>query len=128
MVYSCAYFDSPTDGLNSAQRRKLDYICRKLRLSAGQRLLDIGCGCGGLVLHAAKHYGVHATGITLSERQALEARMRIAAEGIEATTDIRVCDYRDLTAEADHYDAIVSVGMAEHVGREQLSKYFAIAW
>jgi cyclopropane-fatty-acyl-phospholipid synthase len=91
MVYSCAYFDSPTDSLNSVQRRKLDYICRKLRLSAGQRLLDIGCGWGGLVLHAAKHYGVHATGITLSERQALEAHMRIAAEGIEATTDIRVC-------------------------------------
>jgi len=127
MVYSCAYFNSPNESLNRGQRRKLDYICRKLRLSPGQRLLDIGCGWGGLVLHAAKHFGVHATGITLSERQASEARVRIAAEGMEASTEIRVCDYRDLSAEADCYDAIVSVGMAEHVGREQFPKYFAIA-
>jgi cyclopropane-fatty-acyl-phospholipid synthase len=127
MVYSCAYFDSHDDNLNAAQRRKLDYICRKIRLSGGQRLLDIGCGWGGLTLHAAKHFGVHSTGITLSERQAEEARARIAAADMEATVEIRVCDYRDLTAEANRYDAIVSVGMAEHVGREQLPKYFAIA-
>jgi cyclopropane-fatty-acyl-phospholipid synthase len=127
MVYSCAYFRSPDDNLNAAQRRKLDYICRKLRLSAGQRLLDIGCGWGGLVLHAAKHFGVHATGITLSERQAEEARVRIAAAGMEETAEVRVCDYRELTAESNRYDAIVSVGMAEHVGRQQLPNYFAIA-
>ena len=101
MVYSCAYFDSPNDNLNGAQKRKLDYICRKLRLSAGQRLLDMGCGWGGLVLHAAKHFGVHATGITLSERQAEEARVRIAAAGMEANAEIRVCDYRDLTCETE---------------------------
>ena len=125
MVYSCAYFDSPNDNLDGAQKRKLDYICRKLRLSAGQRLLDMGCGWGGLVLHAAKHFGVHATGITLSERQAEEAPVRLAAAGMEENAEIRVCDYRDLTGEANCYDAIASVGMAEHVGREQLPNYFA---
>ena len=126
MVYSCAYFDSPNDNLNGAQKRKLDYICRKLRLSAGQRLLDMGCGWGGLILHAAKHFGVHATGVTLSERQAEEARVRLAAADMEENAEILVCDYRDLTGEANRYDAIASVGMAEHVGREQLPKYFAI--
>jgi cyclopropane-fatty-acyl-phospholipid synthase len=78
-----------------------------------------------LVLHAAKYFGVHATGITLSERQAEEARMRIAEAGMEANAEIRVCDYRSLTGEANRYDAIASVGMAEHVGREQLPNYFA---
>jgi cyclopropane-fatty-acyl-phospholipid synthase len=76
-------------------------------------------------LHAAKHFGVHATGITLSERQAEEARVRIAAAEMEANAEIRVCDYRDLTGEANRYNAIASVGMAEHVGREQLPNYFA---
>jgi cyclopropane-fatty-acyl-phospholipid synthase len=127
MVYSCAYFASPNDSLADAQRQKLDYLCRKLHLTPGQRLLDIGCGWGGLVLHAAQNFGVRVTGITLSERQAEEGCARIARAGLESRAEIRTCDYRDLAAADDSYDAIVSVGMAEHVGREQLPNYFSAA-
>jgi cyclopropane-fatty-acyl-phospholipid synthase len=128
MVYSCAYFKSPGDDLNVAQEQKLDYICRKLRLRAGQRLLDIGCGWGALVLHAAEHFGVHAEGITLSKPQAEWARARIAEAGLENKAKIELRDYREIAAEGPElYDAIVSVGMAEHVGRERLPDYFAAA-
>jgi len=127
MVYSCAYFESPNDTLDDAQEQKLDYLCRKLRLRPGQSLLDIGCGWGGLVLHATKHFGVRATGITLSERQAEWAQARIAEAGLDATAKIYVCDYRNVPAPPEHYDAIVSVGMAEHVGREALPNYFHAA-
>jgi cyclopropane-fatty-acyl-phospholipid synthase len=128
MVYSCAYFKSPSDDLNVAQRQKLDYICRKLRLRAGQRLLDIGCGWGALVIHATKHFGVHAEGITLSEPQAEWGRARIAEAGLGNKAKIELRDYRQIAAEGrEPYDAIVSVGMAEHVGRERLPDYFAAA-
>ncbi|MGH8093052.1 MAG: class I SAM-dependent methyltransferase [Chthoniobacterales bacterium] len=127
MVYSCAYFESPDESLDKAQEQKLDYLCAKLRLLPGQRLLDFGCGWGGLILHAAEHFGVHGTGITLSQRQADLARERIRAKELHETVEVRVCDYRDLSKEAEKYDAAVSVGMAEHVGREQLPNYFAIA-
>jgi cyclopropane-fatty-acyl-phospholipid synthase len=127
MVYSCAYFHSPSDNLDDAQKQKLDYVCRKLRLRPGQRLLDIGCGWGAFVVYAAKHFGVHAVGITLSERQAEWALARVKEAGLDATVKILVCDYRKIAAEPEHYDAIVSIGMAEHVGREQLPNYFAIA-
>ena len=82
MVYSCAYFERGDESLDSAQTAKLDYVCRKLRLNRGERLLDIGCGWGALVIHAAQQYGVHATGITLSEEQAKLARERVAAAGL----------------------------------------------
>ncbi len=127
MVYSCAYFHSPSNNLDDAQEQKLDYLCRKLRLRPGQGLLDIGCGWGAFVVYAAKHFGVHAVGTTLSKRQADWARARVAESGLDSIATIRVCDYRNLATEPDHYDAIVSIGMAEHVGREQLSNYFAIA-
>jgi len=127
MVYSCAYFHSPADDLDDAQEQKLDYLCRKLRLRAGQRVLDIGCGWGAFVLYAAKHFGVHALGITLSEGQAEWARARIREAGLDATATICACDYRQVRAEPGYFDALVSVGMAEHVGREQLPNYFAIA-
>jgi cyclopropane-fatty-acyl-phospholipid synthase len=127
MVYSCAYFKSPSDPLDIAQEQKLDYICRKLRLRAGQRLLDIGCGWGALVIHAAKNFGVHAEGITLSQRQAEWARSRIAEAGLENKAKIELRDYREIAATSELYDAIVSVGMAEHVGRERLLDYFAAA-
>ena len=128
MVYSCAYFKSPSDDLNLAQRQKLDYICRKLRLRAGQRLLDIGCGWGALVIHAAKHFVVHAEGITLSEPQAEWGRARIAEAGLGNKAKIELRDYRQIPPEGrEPYDAIVSVGMAEHVGRERLPDYFAAA-
>ena len=126
MVYSCAYFKSRSDDLDTAQEQKLDYICRKLRLRSGQRLVDIGCGWGALVIHAAKHFGIHAEGITLSEPQAEWARSRIAEAGLENKAKIELRDYREIAAEGSElYDAIVSIGMAEHVGRERLPDYFA---
>ena len=127
MVYSCAYFHSPSDNLDQAQEQKLDYVCRKLRLHPGQRLLDIGCGWGAFVVHAAKYFGVHAAGITLSKRQAEWAQACVREAGLDATVKIFVCDYRNVPAEPEHYDVIVSIGMAEHVGREELPNYFAIA-
>ena len=123
MVYSCAYFRSAEDSLDDAQARKLDYICHKLRLQPGQRLLDIGCGWGGLVLWAAERYGVDATGITLSQPQAELANRRIAAAGLADRCRVEVRDYREVPGE-ECYDALVSVGMFEHVGEELLPEYF----
>jgi cyclopropane-fatty-acyl-phospholipid synthase len=129
MTYSCAYFHSPEDDLDTAQERKLDYICRKLRLRAGQRLLDVGCGWGGLVMHAARHYGVDATGVTLSSLQAKLANDRIAAAGLAGHSRVVVSDYREVApCGTEGYDALVSVGMFEHVGAPELSTYFTQAW
>lgn len=127
MVYSCAYFTSPDDTLDQAQERKLDYICRKLRLQPGQHLLDIGCGWGGLVIYAAQHYGVVVTGITLSRPQAEMAAERIEQAGLEARARVLLCDYRELDT-GQPYDALVSVGMFEHVGEKLLPEYFTKAF
>ena len=128
LVYSCAYFKSRSDDLDIAQKQKLDYICRKLRLRAGQRLLDIGCGWGALVIHAAKHFAVRAEGITLSKAQVEWGHARIAEAGLANQAKIELRDYREIAANGcELYDAIVSVGMAEHVGRERLPEYFAAA-
>ena len=127
MVYSCAYFQRPDDALDVAQERKLDYICRKLRLRPGQRLLDIGCGWGGLVIRAAQHYGVDATGITLSQPQADLANIRIAEAGLSDRCRVLVRDYREVN-EPGIYDALASVGMFEHVGEKMLPTYFSHAW
>ena len=121
MVYSCAHFLSPTESLEVAQQRKLDLVCRKLRLVPEMRLLDVGCGWGALVIHAAREYGVRATGITLSGEQAAEARRRIAEAGVGGRVEILERDYRDLSGE---FDAIASIGMVEHVGRKELVGYF----
>ena len=126
MIYSCGYFASPEDTLETAQQRKLDYLCRKLRLQPGQRLLDIGCGWGALVRHAAEYWGVRATGITLSEPQAAWARTRVIEAGLGGRVNVELMDYRDCARTGESYDAIVSVGMAEHVGREHLPEYFRI--
>lgn len=127
MIYSCAYFETPDDDLDTAQTRKLDYLCRKLRLKPGQRLLDIGCGWGGLVIYAAKHYGVDATGITLSQAQVELANERIKAEGLSERARVLYQDYREVSA-PEPYDALVSVGMFEHVGQALLPTYFAKAF
>lgn len=127
MVYSCAYFKTQDETLENAQVAKLDLICRKLRLKPGERLLDIGCGWGGLIMHAAEHYGVDATGITLSENQAAFARERIAKAGLSDRCRVEIRDYRTL-AESDGYDKISSVGMVEHVGLTHLPVYFASAF
>jgi cyclopropane-fatty-acyl-phospholipid synthase len=127
MVYSCAYFRSQEDSLDVAQEAKLDLICRKLRLRPGERLLDIGCGWGGLVMHAAEHYGVDATGITLSENQAAFAAERIAEAGLADRCRVAIRDYRTLSA-ADNFDKIASVGMIEHVGLTHLPVYFESAY
>ncbi|MDP9203459.1 MAG: cyclopropane-fatty-acyl-phospholipid synthase family protein [Gemmatimonadota bacterium] len=127
MVYSCAYFRSPEDSLDAAQEAKLDLICRKLRLKPGERLLDIGCGWGGLIMYAAEHYGVEATGITLSENQAALAKERIEQAGLSDRCRVAIRDYRTLNA-ADGYDKISSIGMIEHVGATHLPVYFASAF
>ncbi len=123
MVYSCAYFDSPEQDLASAQRDKLEYICRKLRLQPGQRLLDIGCGWGGLALWAARHHGVEVHGITLSEQQYRWAVRRAREEGLADRVRFELRDYRDLEGE-NLYDRVVSVGMFEHIGVANFPRYF----
>jgi len=129
MVYSCAYFETGDEDIEAAQRAKLDHVCRKLRLAAGERLLDIGCGWGGLVRHAARHYGVHAVGITLSDQQALLARERVAAEGLQDRVEVLLLDYRDLPRRFGEgtFDKVASIGMFEHVGLRNLPVYFGTA-
>lgn len=127
MVYSCAYFANLEEGLDSAQERKLDYICRKLQLRRGERLLDIGCGWGGLILHAAAHYGVQAVGITISVPQAELARERIRESGLNDRCRVEVCDYRDVESDRP-YEKMASIGMFEHVGEALLPEYFRDVW
>jgi len=129
MVYSCAYFARTDDDLNAAQSHKLDYICRKLQLQPGERLLDIGCGWGGLILYAAQHYGVEAVGITLSQPQVNWARARIREANLDVAHRCRVelMDYREVPTERP-FDKLVSVGMFEHVGETKLPAYFEQAW
>lgn len=127
MVYSCAYFKSENDSIDQAQEQKLEYACRKLRLKAGERLLDIGCGWGALILHAARNYGVHATGITVSRQQLALAEQRIAEAGLSSRCEVRLLDYRDAQG-LRTFDKIVSVGMIEHVGERRLPEYFSRAF
>jgi cyclopropane-fatty-acyl-phospholipid synthase len=124
MAYSCAYYRTPSDTLDEAQQQKFEHICRKLMLRPGERFLDIGCGWGGLILHAARHHGVQALGITLSHRQFDLARERIAQAGLSDRVSVQLLDYRDLP-ESPRFDKIASVGMFEHVGIKKLPLYFA---
>jgi cyclopropane-fatty-acyl-phospholipid synthase len=123
MVYSCAYYRSDTDSLETAQEQKLDYILDKLMLKPGERFLDIGCGWGALILRAAKKYGARATGITLSLNQYEFVQRRIKEEGLEGRCEVRLQDYRDVPGEGA-FDKIASVGMFEHVGLRNLKTYF----
>ncbi|GAA2597404.1 cyclopropane-fatty-acyl-phospholipid synthase family protein [Streptomyces roseoviolaceus] len=126
MVYSCAYWkspDSPDSTLEQAQHDKLELVCRKLGLRPGQRLLDVGCGWGSMAIHAAREHGVSVVGVTLSQEQAAYARKRVAEEGLTDRIEIRVQDYRDVRD--GPYDAISSIGMAEHVGADRYLEYAA---
>jgi cyclopropane-fatty-acyl-phospholipid synthase len=124
MVYSCAYFDDSSVDLDTAQFAKLEHICRKLSLKPGEKFLDIGCGWGALVIHAARHYGVTAHGVTLSPQQLKVARERIAAAGLSDKVTVELMDYRDLPGECV-YNKVASVGMFEHVGLKNLPVYFS---
>jgi cyclopropane-fatty-acyl-phospholipid synthase len=123
MVYSCAYFETGNEDLDTAQEQKLDHLCRQLRLQPGDRLLDIGCGWGGLLCWAATRYGIEGVGITVSDQQFAYARDRVAADGLASRIEIRRQDYREVSGAAV-FDKIVSVGMYEHVGIANLPVYF----
>jgi cyclopropane-fatty-acyl-phospholipid synthase len=121
MTYSCAVFSRGARTLEQAQAAKLDLVATKLALAPGQRVLDVGCGWGAFAIHAATHYDVGVTGITLSGEQAKLARERVAAAGLSERVEIRVADYRELREEP--FDAIASIGMVEHVGASQIDRY-----
>ena len=123
MTYSCAVFNSPNDSLAQAQENKYELICRKLGLKPGMRLLDIGCGWGGMAMHAAKHHGVQAIGITISQNQVDSAKQRVIDARLADQVEIRFQDYREIHDEP--FDAISSIGMFEHVGLRRLGVYFS---
>ncbi|MGB7171799.1 MAG: cyclopropane-fatty-acyl-phospholipid synthase family protein [Acidobacteriaceae bacterium] len=128
MVYSCAYFRDASDDLDTAQENKLELICRKLELRSGDLFLDIGCGWGSLVVHAVCQYGANCRGITLSSEQARFAACRISSAKLTPNCFVEVRDYRDLPRLPYRYDKMASVGMFEHVGRNNLRHYFSIAY
>jgi cyclopropane-fatty-acyl-phospholipid synthase len=122
MVYSCAYFETGSEDLEQAQQAKLRHLCRKLRLQPGERLLDVGCGWGGLARFAAREFGVEVHGITLSRAQLQLARQRVKDEGLGQQVRLELQDYRDLPQDG-RFDKVVSVGMFEHVGHANLPLY-----
>ena len=123
MAYTCAVYPTLEASLEVAQAEKFDLVCRKLGLQPGMRLLDVGCGWGGMVRHAAEHYGVHALGVTLSRQQAEWAQKAIADDGLTGQAEVRFSDYRDVT-EAN-FDAVSSIGLTEHIGQKNLPAYFS---
>jgi cyclopropane-fatty-acyl-phospholipid synthase len=123
LTYSCALFHTPSDTLEQAQANKYELICQKLGLKPGMRLLDVGCGWGGMVLHAAEHHGVEAVGVTIAKRQAELAEKRVAEAGLSGQVTVRLQDYRDVSD--GPFDAVSSIGMFEHVGEGRLAEYFA---
>ena len=126
MTYSCGYFRSGAETPEDAQRAKLDLVCRKLRLSEGERVLDVGCGWGSFAMHAASSYGVRVLGVTLSEEQAKLGRERVREAGLSELVELRVADYRELPGK--RFDAISSIGMVEHVGDERIDLYMRTLW
>jgi len=121
MTYSCAYFRHENDALELAQQHKYEHICRKLRLKEGETLIDVGCGWGGMMFYAAKHYGVRATGCTLSKEQYSFVQDKIKSEGLEGRVTVLYQDYRKV---AGTYDKFVSIGMFEHVGKKYIPTFF----
>jgi cyclopropane-fatty-acyl-phospholipid synthase len=126
MAYTCAVFPDANASLETAQYNKFDLVSRKLDLQPGMTLLDIGCGWGGMVMHAAEHYGVKAIGVTLSKEQAAFAQNAIKERGLEGRAEVRFSDYRDVPE--TNFDAISSIGLTEHIGRENYPSYFAFAY
>jgi cyclopropane-fatty-acyl-phospholipid synthase len=127
MVYTCAYFGTAEDGIDTAQERKLDHVCRKLRLRPGDRLLDAGCGWGALALHAARNYGADVLGVTLSQAQFDLATLRIREAGLADRCRVELMDYRNVRDDRG-FDKIAAIGMLEHVGEAKLTDYFRKAW
>ncbi|HEX3824521.1 MAG TPA: class I SAM-dependent methyltransferase [Mycobacteriales bacterium] len=123
MTYTCACYPTEDSTLEEAQEHKYDLVARKLALKPGMRLLDVGCGWGGMVRHAAKHYGVRALGVTLSRQQAEWAAKAIAEDGLSDVAEVRFCDYRDVRESS--FDAISSIGLTEHIGAANLGSYFS---
>ena len=129
MTYSCALFSRGATTLEEAQVAKRELVCTKLGLREGERILDVGCGWGSFVIHAAREHGVSALGVTLSPAQAELARRRVAEAGLEDRVEIRICDYRDLGGVGtggERFDAIASIGMVEHVGSSQIDEYAGV--
>ena len=123
MLYTCAYFLTSDDDLETAQERKMDYVCRKLRLRPGERLLDIGCGWGALVEYAAKNCGLEALGITLSQKQVELANERIAKAGLADRCRVEYRDYREMDG-TETYDKLACIGMLEHLGESTMPTFF----
>ena len=123
MAYTCAVFPRPDATLEEAQEEKFDLVCRKLGLAPGMRLLDVGCGWGGMVIHAVKNYGVTAIGVTLSKQQAESGQRSLADAGLEGSAQIRHSDYRDVSETG--FDAVSSIGLTEHIGKANIPAYFA---
>ena len=126
MAYTCACYPHAAATLEQAQEYKFDLVARKIALRPGMRLLDVGCGWGGMVMHAARKYGVRALGVTLSEQQALWAQHAIKEAGLEDLAEVRHLDYREVT-ETD-FDAVSSIGLTEHIGKAQLPGYFGFLY
>ncbi|QYC43877.1 Cyclopropane-fatty-acyl-phospholipid synthase [Nonomuraea coxensis DSM 45129] len=126
MAYTCAAFPEEGSSLEEAQFAKFDLVARKLGLKEGMRLLDVGCGWGGMVIHAAKHYGVKALGVTLSKQQAEWAQKAIADEGLQDLAEVRFMDYRDV--QETGFDAVSSIGLTEHIGKDNVPAYFAFLY
>lgn len=127
LQYTCGYFKTPEDSIDLAQEQKREHVCRKLLLGPGQTLLDIGCGWGGLLIYAARHYAISGVGVTLSKEQAEEANRRIATAGLQDRIHVEHADYRDLPRQGRVFDRVVSVGCLEHVGKENHASFFRIA-
>ncbi|WP_101788418.1 SAM-dependent methyltransferase [Nonomuraea indica] len=126
MAYTCAVFPSEDATLEEAQEAKFDLVARKLGLKPGMRLLDVGCGWGGMALHAARHYGVKVLGVTLSRQQAEWAQRAIADAGLQDLAEVRHMDYRDVTETG--FDAVSSIGLTEHIGKDNLASYFSFLY
>ncbi|MDH2428200.1 cyclopropane-fatty-acyl-phospholipid synthase [Sphaerisporangium sp. TRM90804] len=126
MAYTCAVFPEDESSLEEAQFAKFDLVAKKLGLKPGMRLLDVGCGWGGMVMHAAKHYGVKVLGVTLSRQQAEWAQKSVAEAGLSELAEVRFMDYRDVVETG--FDAVSSIGLTEHIGKDQLSSYFGFLY